>query len=44
MDAILREPGLTAQQRATLAAVIAMVVNGVPVNVSISPLPRGLIA
>jgi hypothetical protein len=37
MEAVLREPGLNARQRATLAAVIAMVVNGVPVDISISP-------
>lgn len=37
MDAVLAEPGLDARQRAQLVAVVAMVVNGVDVQVSISP-------
>lgn len=37
MDAVLAEPGLDARQRAQLVAVVAMIVNGVDVQVSISP-------
>jgi hypothetical protein len=37
MDAVMNEPGLTARQKATLAALIAMVVNGVEIDISISP-------
>jgi hypothetical protein len=39
MDAVMDEPGLTARQRATLVALIAMVVNGVEIDISISPRP-----
>jgi DNA-binding transcriptional regulator YdaS (Cro superfamily) len=37
MDAIMAEPGLTAKQRAQLAAVVALVVNGVDLQIQISP-------
>lgn len=37
MDAVLAEPGLDGQQRAQLAAIITMIVNGVDISISISP-------
>ena len=37
MDAILAEPGLSAKQRAQLAALVTMICNDVPVDVSVSP-------
>lgn len=37
MDAVLAEPGLDTQQRAQLAALITMIVNGVDIAISISP-------
>jgi hypothetical protein len=36
MDAVLAEPGLNSTQRAQLAALIAMIVNGVDVQVSVT--------
>ena len=40
IDAVMAEPGLSAKQRAQLAALVAMVVNGVQLDVVVSP--RGL--
>jgi hypothetical protein len=40
MDAVLSEPGLTTKQRAQLAGLITMVVNGVDITIDISPAPR----
>ncbi len=40
MDAVLAEPGLTTRQRAQLAGLITMVVNGVDITIDISPAPR----
>ena len=37
MEAVMAEPGLNAKQRAQLAALVAMVVNGVEINVTVSP-------
>jgi hypothetical protein len=37
MDAVLTEPGLTSKQQAQLVAIIAMIVNGVDVQVVLSP-------
>ena len=37
MDAIMAEPGLTTKQRAQLVGLVAMVVNGVEINITISP-------
>ena len=36
IDAVMAEPGLSAKQRAQLAALIAMIVNGVDINISVS--------
>ena len=36
MDAVMAEPGLNPKQRAKLAALIAMIVNGVDINISVS--------
>ena len=40
IDAVMAEPGLSAKQRAQLTALIAMVVNGVQLDITVSP--RGL--
>jgi hypothetical protein len=37
MDAVMAEPNLSAKQRAQLAALVAMVVNGVDIEVNIAP-------
>lgn len=37
LDAVMAEPGLTVKQRAQLAGIIAMVVNGVDLDISLSP-------
>lgn len=37
MDAVLAEPGLDSRQRAQLAALITMVVNGVDISINIAP-------
>ena len=37
IDAVMAEPGLSAKQRAQLAALVAMVVNGVQLDVVVSP-------